>query len=185
MVVKHSANLLLSKFCLSVLFPFVPYLLNLLLLPYFLPPNPYFHRILQKEYWLCLPLFVYFHLDIYLRTQENRLLFKQNAIENIQFVCDKTISEITALLTELLPYEDCTLPVHMLSGGMQRRVAIARALAAPSDVLVLDEPFTGLDALNIAVVSSCIRAHAEKRCIVLSSHVESDYFSDANCLHLQ
>nr|WP_297278627.1 ATP-binding cassette domain-containing protein [uncultured Butyricicoccus sp.] len=117
--------------------------------------------------------------------QENRLLSKQNAIENVQFVCDKTISEITALLTELLPYEDCTLPVHMLSGGMQRRVAIARALAAPSDVLVLDEPFTGLDALNIAVVSSCIRAHADKRCIVLSSHVESDYFSDANCLHLQ
>ena len=34
--------------------------------------------------------------------QENRLLLKQNAIENIQFVCDKTISEITALLTELL-----------------------------------------------------------------------------------
>lgn len=117
--------------------------------------------------------------------QENRLLLKQNAIENIQFICDKTTEEITALLTELLPYQDCLIPVHMLSGGMQRRVAIARALAAPSDVLILDEPFTGLDAQNIATVSACIGAHAQNRSIILSSHVESDYFSDANCLHLE
>ncbi len=49
-------------------------------------------------------------------------------------------------LVSLEAYEDYY--PHMLSGGMRQRAELARALAAQPDVLLVDEPFSGLDCLT-------------------------------------
>lgn len=79
--------------------------------------------------------------------QENRLIEGIDAIHNIKLVCEKqvTVDRIEKELIQVGLTEYKNKPVVKLSGGMQRRVAIVRALLANSDLVVMDEPFKGLD----------------------------------------
>jgi heme exporter protein A len=54
---------------------------------------------------------------------------------------------------------------------MQQRLAIARALLHDPDVLLMDEPHTGLDQDGSAALDELLRsAHADGRTIVMSTH---------------
>lgn len=74
----------------------------------------------------------------------------------------------------ILP-EDClTKPVKELSGGMRRRVAILRAVLSTSDILILDEPFAGLDEENRVRSAAYLLDHLEGRTLVVATHREDD-----------
>ena len=75
-----------------------------------------------------------------------------------------------------------------LSGGQQQRVLIARALCATRELLILDEPITGLDPMAIQDFYSMIRKlHREdKVAIIMVSHDLRNAVEEANkILHLQ
>lgn len=78
--------------------------------------------------------------------QENRLVPGLTVLENLALATPKAgREELTELLRPLgLGEEGDSFP-DSLSGGMARRVAIARAAALNSPLVLLDEPFTGLD----------------------------------------
>lgn len=82
-----------------------------------------------------------------------------------------------AVVAEALEIIDLlALPVRELSGGNQRRVEIARALLSRPDLLLLDEPSTGLDPASRQRLVASVRdlAEIEGKAILWSTHIAEE-----------
>ena len=83
--------------------------------------------------------------------QETRLLPWKTVESNLDFVLYHNLSkeERKALTDNLLKMVKMEAFANyypsQLSGGMAQRVSIARAFAVPSDIILMDEPFSGID----------------------------------------
>ncbi|MEW8067228.1 MAG: ABC transporter ATP-binding protein [Candidatus Thiodiazotropha endolucinida] len=85
--------------------------------------------------------------------QDPRLMPWLTVRENVELVMNdakKDSSWVDHLLHLVELYERADAFPGQLSGGMQRRVALARAMAIKPDILLLDEPFSSLDAPTAA-----------------------------------
>ena len=86
----------------------------------------------------------------------------------------QTVEYIRREAVKILP-EDClTKPVKELSGGMRRRVALMRAVMSASELLILDEPFAGLDEENRLRSAEFLLEHLEGRTLLVTTHREDD-----------
>lgn len=78
---------------------------------------------------------------------------------------------ITALLAQVGLSKRGDVPVRTFSRGMLQRLSIARALVHNPDILLFDEPYTGLDQAAAAVLDELLQhAHSGGRTIIMTTH---------------
>ena len=103
--------------------------------------------------------------------QEDRLFPGLCAVSNVTAATSCSRGEATALLSRLgLEDESQKKPVRLLSGGQARRVSLARALLAKGELLILDEPFTGLDDSTRQLCAAVIRDYRQGRTLLAVTH---------------
>lgn len=120
--------------------------------------------------------------------QEDRLIAHLSALSNIRAVLGRRTTESTVLqaLSAVGLGDDARRPVRELSGGMQRRVALVRALLADSPLVVMDEPFKGLDAETRSTVIAFTRRMLAGRTALIVTHDPAEAaMLEANCFELK
>lgn len=103
--------------------------------------------------------------------QEDRLCEDFSALSNAALALPRgERKKAAALLTRLGLGEALQQPVRSLSGGMKRRVAIARGLAADCPLLLMDEPFKGLDEATRGRVMEVVREETAGKTLLIVTH---------------
>lgn len=105
--------------------------------------------------------------------QEARLLPTRTSVQNVNAVLSdraRTLSEAYTWLERVGLGEAGDLYPDELSGGMAQRVALARALAYGGDLLLLDEPFRGLDDKRKQEIMDTVLTYTPNTAICLVTH---------------
>lgn len=117
--------------------------------------------------------------------QEDRLCEEYDAITNIMLTAKRDgyetdVSKMKMLeiieneASKILPRECLNKKVSELSGGMRRRCAILRAVLSDSDILIMDEPFAGLDDENRKKTADYILGRLNGRTLIAATHNAKD-----------
>lgn len=116
-------------------------------------------------------------------TQSNGYLPEQNPLYNEMYVQEYLLLmarlhhipsphlAVQKLILQVGLEQEVTKKIGELSKGYKQRVGIAQALIANPQLLVLDEPTTGLDPNQLKEIRSLIREIGKERTVILSTHI--------------
>ncbi len=110
---------------------------------------------------------------ISMQFQEPRLLPWLTAAENVNLVLSdskKTLDKSLEYLSLVELADAARLYPDELSGGMAQRVALARTLAYGGDLILLDEPFRGLDQELKLRMIEVVKKHTQNAALLLVTH---------------
>jgi len=120
-------------------------------------------------------------------TQENSFYENLTLIENLRYYAklyDIHKKDLNSYLSSILKsvelYNSKDVLAGKVSGGMKRRLDFAISLVHEPDILVLDEPTTGLDPLLVKSFWDIIKKFRDKgKTIIVTSHIFEEL--DENC----
>ena len=93
----------------------------------------------------------------------------------LQKMSRQKIKDTVAYLLEVVGLEPDRTKVKHYSKGMMQRLALAQSLLGDPEILLLDEPCAGLDAMGrIEMIELLIRLKEQGRTIIINSHILSD-----------
>lgn len=108
--------------------------------------------------------------------QDDRMCENLSLYSNIKLTAGKNVKrqDIHAALATLFLNEYESKSVSVLSGGMKRRASVVRAMLADFDILVLDEPFNGLDFETKKTTAKFILDRLHDRTLIMITHNPDD-----------
>lgn len=118
--------------------------------------------------------------------QEDRLTESLTVRGNLKLALGKRYDETKAgqMLASLLLPDILPQTVSALSGGMKRRVALCRALLFDAELIVLDEPFKGLDEDTKAAAMDVLKGYAARQVLIVTHDEDEARYLGARVVRL-
>jgi len=123
--------------------------------------------------------------------QANALFDSLNVEDNVSYFLkehsklnsDKIKEKVAEILSFVNLQGTEKICIDQLSGGMKKRVAIARALSFDPDIILYDEPTTGLDPINSKSILDLIKRVSNRGATsIVVTHILNDAISIGNTL---
>jgi len=118
--------------------------------------------------------------------ENNPLYLDMPVLEYLEYVAilqgvpkDKIQNRIIEMVRETGLNDEKHKKIGELSKGFRQRVGLAQALIHDPEILILDEPTTGLDPNQIVEIRELIRRLGKEKTVILSTHILSEV--EATC----